>query len=193
MKLINEYLSRENINDCWFASYGMTELTKIAQPCRLMPGNFPQDVAEQPIEPTPPVIEGTVLLSVTTLPPRGGTEYLPIAQSEPIAQIGGSVFVYRGRFEIPLASALSYAVRVDQLVRLKRFEEAMVNGRQAVNLAPSDSRTHLSLGIALARSGAKEEARREFETVIETAKSSPSLFRNAEVRALQEIKRLADN
>ncbi len=155
-----------------------------------MPGSFPQDVAEQPIEPTPPIIEGTVLLSVTTLPPRGGTEYLPIAQSEPIAQIGGSVFVYRGHFEVPLAAALSYAVRVDQLVRLKRFEEAIVDGRKAIELAPDDSRTHLALGIALARSGQKEEARREFETVIEKAKSNPALFRNAEVRAQQEIRRL---
>ena len=118
---------------------------------------------------------------------------LPIAQSKPIAQIGGSIFVYQGRFEIPLAAALSHAERANQFVRLNRFEEAVADGRKAIELAPDDSRAHFSLGIALARAGQKDEARREFETVIETAKSNPSLFRNVEVRAQQEIKRLAGN
>ena len=192
-KLVNEYLARENITDCWFASQGNAELTRVSQPCRLMPGSFPQSLTDQPDEPVPPVIEGTVLLTVLTLPPRGGTEYLPIAQSKPIAQIGGSIFVYQGRFEIPLAAALSHAERANQFVRLNRFEEAVADGRKAIELAPDDSRAHFSLGIALARAGQKDEARREFETVIETAKSNPSLFRNVEVRAQQEIKRLAGN
>ena len=189
MKLISGYIARENVKDCWFGYYGMTELVRISQPCRLMTGSFPADVAEQPIEPTPPVIEGTVLLSTSALPPRGGAEYLPIAQSEPIAQIGGSIFVYRGRFEIPLVAALSHAVRVDQLVRLNRFEEAVADGQTAVELGANDPRTHLSLGIALARSGQKDEARREFETAIELAKPNP-VFRNTEVRAQQELSRL---
>ncbi|MBA2525635.1 MAG: glycosyltransferase family 39 protein [Pyrinomonadaceae bacterium] len=189
-KLAGEYLARENISDCWFASQGNVELTRVSQPCRLMPGSFPGSVTDEPDEPVPPVIEGTVLLGVLSLPPRGGNEYVPITQSQPIAQIGGSVFVYRGRFEIPLAAALSHAERANQFVRLKRFEEAVADGRKAIELAPNDSRTHLSLGIALARAGQKDEARREFETTIEVAKLNPSLFRNAEVRAQQEIERL---
>ncbi len=188
-KLVNEYLARENISDCWFAGWGTVELMRVSQPCRLMPGSFPLGGGEQLDEPLPPVIEGTILLSVTTLPPRGGAEYLPIAQSQPIAQIGGSIFVYRGRFEVPLAAALSHAIRADRLVRLNRFEEAVADGQTAVKLAPADSRAHLSLGVALARAGQKDEARREFETVIELAKSNP-VFRNAEVRARQELSRL---
>jgi 4-amino-4-deoxy-L-arabinose transferase-like glycosyltransferase len=189
-KLVAEYLARESITDCWFAPYGLTDLTRVLQPCRLMPGGFPADVTDDPIDPTPSVIEGTVLLSITTLPPRGGPEFLPVAESEPIAEIGGSVFVYRGRFEIPLAAALSHAIRADQLVRLKRFDEAIVDGRKAVELGPEDSRTHLSLGLAWARAGQKEEARREFEKVVETSASNPALFRSAEVRARQEMGRL---
>ncbi len=138
----------------------------------------------------PPVIEGTVLLSVTTLPPRGDEEFLPIAQSQPIAQIGGSIFVYRGRFEVPLAAALSHARRAEQLVRLNRFEEALTDGRKAVELAPNHPRTHLWLGIALARIGQKDEARREFEMAIRFVEANPSLFRNVELRARQELKRL---
>jgi len=76
MKLISEYLARENVKDCWFGFFGMTELTRISQPCRLMTGSFPADVAEQPIDPTPPVIEGTILLSTSNLPPRGGPDLI---------------------------------------------------------------------------------------------------------------------
>jgi tetratricopeptide (TPR) repeat protein len=141
-------------------------------------------------EPVPPVIEGDVLVSVANLPPRGGSEYLPIAQTEPIAKIGGSVFVYRGRFEIPLAAALSRAARASQFVRLNRFDEAVDEGRMAVELAPSDPRPHLSLGSALARAGRTDEARRELELAIETGKSDPALFRITEIRARQELGRL---
>ncbi|HZH34719.1 MAG TPA: hypothetical protein VEX64_07760, partial [Pyrinomonadaceae bacterium] len=62
-------------------------------------------------------------------------------------------------------------------------------GRKAVELGANDPRTHLALGLALARNKQKDEARREFETVIELAKPNP-VFRNAEVRALQELSRL---
>ncbi len=39
--------------------------------------------------------------------PRGN-EYLPVIRNEPIANIGGSILVYRGRFEVPLVAALSH-------------------------------------------------------------------------------------
>jgi tetratricopeptide (TPR) repeat protein len=188
-KLVNEYLARENIKDCWFAGWGNVELMSVSQPCRMLPNSFPRVIVPLD-EPIPPVIEGTVLISVASLPPRGGSEYLPVAQSEPIAQIGGSIFVYQGRFEVPLVAALSHATRANQLVRPNRFEEAVADARAAVELAPDDPRPHLSLGIALSRNGKTDEARKEFETVIELAKSNASLFRNAENRARRELGRV---
>jgi tetratricopeptide (TPR) repeat protein len=106
-----------------------------------------------------------------------------------MAFIGGNVLVYRGRFEIPLAAAISPTYRVGQFLRLNRVEEAVAEGRQAVELAPGDPRTHLSLGLALVRAGQKDEARQEFEQTIALAKSDPA-FRNVEVRAQQELRRL---
>ena len=117
---------------------------------------------------------------------------MPIARSAPIAQIGGNIFVYRGRFEIPLAAAMSHAYRSGQFLRSNRVAEAVAEGRKAIELGANDPRTHLALGLALVRNGQKDEARREFETVIELAKSNP-VFRNAEVRVRQEIKRLGSN
>ncbi|HEX9927914.1 MAG TPA: glycosyltransferase family 39 protein [Pyrinomonadaceae bacterium] len=190
LKLVNEYLRSENINDCWFANFGGGELARRALPCRLMPGSYDWNATEEPVAPIPGVIEGTVLLSVAVLPPLGGDEYKSVIASEPVAQIGGSIFVYRGRFEVPLASALSYVARSQQLVLMNRFEEAITDARQAIALLPDDARSHYALAVALARADQPDEARREFETTIQLAKSNPEIFRQAEMRARAELERL---
>jgi hypothetical protein len=190
LKLVNEYLRSENINDCWFANFGGGELARRALPCRLMPGSYDWNATEEPVDPIPGVIEGTILLSVAVLPPLGGDEYKSVIASEPVAQIGGSIFVYRGRFEVPLASALSYVARSQQLVRMNRLDEAIGDARQAINLLPDDARSHYVLGVALARADQPDEARREFETTIQLAKSNPAIFRQAEMRARAELEQL---
>lgn len=157
-------------------------------PCRLMTGGA--TLSENLIVPIPSVIEGTVLLSRTVLPPRGTEAYLPVAQSQPVAQIGGSVFVYRGRFEIPLASAASYAARANQLTELKRFDEAVADARKGIEIAPQAVQPHFALGLALSGSGQKEEARQALETAIGLMQSNPALYRNAEIRARRELERL---
>jgi hypothetical protein len=190
LKLVNEYLARENISDCWFAAFAGGELNRVSQPCRLIPGSLNWFGTEEIVEPIPPVIEGTILLSVSVLPPRWADEYLPIAQTKPIAQIGGSILVYHGRFEVPLAAALSHIGRALWLIQRNRFEEAVVESRKAVELAPDDTRTHFSLALALARAGQKYEARQQFGTAIELARANPSMYRNLELRAWQEIAQL---
>jgi hypothetical protein len=189
LKLVSEYLARENVTDCWFAAFNHRELVEAMQPCRVLPSALRVLVSQTIIEPVPPVIEGTVLVSISELPPRGRGEYMPIAQSEPIAFIGGNTLVYRGRFEIPLAAAMSHAYRAGQFLRVNQTEEALAEGRRAVELGGDDPRTHLALGLALARTGQKTEARSELEAAIELAKPDPA-FRNAEVRAQQELQKL---
>lgn len=190
LKFVNEYLAQNNINDCWFVGMGNAQLKRVSQPCRIMPDTFRWWMNNAVDEPVPPIIEGTVLISTRDLPPRGGKEYLPVTQGEPIAQIGGSIFVYQGRFEVPLVAALSRVRRSGQFARLNRVEEAVTEGREAVNLAAADPRAHLALGLALLRAGQKTEARREFAEVVELTKSNPALFRAEEVRARLEIERL---
>ena len=189
IKLVNEYLAREKISDCWIAAFVHPELIGAIQPCHVLPSGLRVLLSRNVAEPVPPVIEGTVFVSVNELPPRGGDEYVPIAQTAPIGFIGGNIFVYRGRFEIPLASAISRSYRVGQFLRLNRVDEAVKEGQMAVDLAPADSRTHLSLALALVRAGKIDEARRELGKTIELAKPNP-VFRNIEVRAQQEVERL---
>jgi tetratricopeptide (TPR) repeat protein len=190
LKLAGDYLKRENVNDCWFAAFNHRELVEAMLPqCRVLPSALRILVSQTVIEPVPPVVEGTILISFNELPPRGGGEYLPIAKSEPIAFLGGNTFVYRGRFEVPLAAAMSHAYRSGQFLRVNQINEAVAEAREAVRLAPEDPRPHLALGLALSRAGQRDEARRELETAAESAKTNPA-FRNAEVRARQELERL---
>lgn len=189
MKLVSEYLARENVKDCWIATFVHPEMIRSVQPCRPMPSGVRVMVSRELIDPLPPVIEGTVVLSIIELPPRGGDEYVPIAQSEPIAFIGGNTYVYQGRFEIQLAAAISRVHRSNHFLRMGNVEEAVAEGRLAVELGPHDSRTHLAVGLALASSGQKEEARRELDKAAELAHADVR-FRNQEVWARREIERM---
>jgi len=190
LKFINEYLARENVTDCWIVAFNHREMARAMQPCRVLPSGLRVIVSQTVIEPVPAVVEGTVVVTVNELPPRGGKEYAPFTQGEPVAFIGGNTFVYRGRFEIPLAAAMSRAYRSGQFLRMNFTEEAIAEGREAVALGGADARTHLALGLALARvAGQRDEARKELEIAAEIGKTDP-VFRNAEVRARQELERL---
>jgi Flp pilus assembly protein TadD len=68
-------------------------------------------------------------------------------------------------------------------------DQAISEGRQAAELGPADPRTHLALGLALARSGLKEQARSELEKAAELAKADVR-FRNQEVQARHELERM---
>ncbi|MCD9188590.1 MAG: glycosyltransferase family 39 protein [Pyrinomonadaceae bacterium] len=193
LKFMKEYVERNKIADCWTAGSNNIAIIRAAQPCRVMPGSFPLSVSDEPQEVIPPVIEGTVLLAAISMPPRGGAEYAPIMQTEPIDRIANGVFVYRGRFAIPLASALSHVERTNQLMLSNRFAEALADAQKAVELAPDDARTHFALGSAFARNGQSEAANAEFQKTIEIGKTNPGLFRRFEVSAEQEIKRLHEN
>src|SRR4030095_13186083 len=157
--------------------------------CRPMPSSMRIMISRDLIDPVPPVIEGTIVVNERDIPPLGGDEYLPIIKSQPIAFIGGNIFVYQGRFEVPLVAAMSRVHRSCYFLRMNDVDEAISEGRQAAELGPDDPRTHLALGLALARSRQKEEARSELDRAAELAKADVR-FRNQEVRARQELARM---
>ncbi|HQU85064.1 MAG TPA: phospholipid carrier-dependent glycosyltransferase [Pyrinomonadaceae bacterium] len=193
VKLAREYLVRENITDCWFAAFGHVELIKHTQPCRPLPSALRILLSQDLIEPVPPVIEGTILVSVNELPPRGGDEYVPLLKSQPVALIGGNILVYQGRFEVPLAAAMSHAYRSGQFLRLGQTENAIAEGEKAVALGGEDPRPHIALGVALVRVGQKDAARAEFQKALELARKNIGTFRTQEVRAALELERLDGN
>jgi hypothetical protein len=189
MKLVSEYLARENVQDCWIVAFVHPEMIRSVQPCRPMPSAVRIMISRDLIDPVPPVVEGTIVLNERDVPPLGGDEYVPITRSDPIAFIGGNTYVYRGKFDVPLAGALSRVHRSGYFLRVNDVDQAVSEGRQAAELGPADPRTHLALGLALARSGLKEQARSELEKAAELAKADVR-FRNQEVQARHELERM---
>ena len=64
-------------------------------------------------------------------------------------------------------------------LRVKDLDQAIGEGRQAVEMAPNDPRPHLALGRALVQAGQKEEAKREFETTIDRSRATLRLMVNS--------------
>jgi 4-amino-4-deoxy-L-arabinose transferase-like glycosyltransferase len=192
IKLVNEYLQRENIKDCWFANFGGGGLAQSEQPCRLLPGGFGWNFSDKPIDAVPPVIEGIVLISTNVAPPyRNSAEYLSITEkAKPLAQIGSTILVYQGRFEIPLAAASSHLERCEQLNRIKRYREAIEECRLTIKLIPNNIQAHFLLGAALSKAQESEEARREFEKTIEMTKTHSGDFRNLILLTQNELNQL---
>jgi len=84
---------------------------------------------------------------------------------------------------------MSHVHRSGYFLRASDVDNAIAEGRQAAELGRDDPRTHLALGLALGRSGQKEEARSELAKAAELANADVR-FRNQEVRARQELERM---
>lgn len=189
MKLVNEYIAEHDIKNCWIAGFVHPEMLPHIQPCRVMPSGLRILISRNVVDPVPPVIDGTVFLSSNELPPQGAGEYLPVTSGQPEALIGGNMLVYRGRFEVPLVAAMSHVHRSGALLRLGQVDSAIAEAREAIEFFSDDPRPHLALGLALARAKQKDEARREFGMAASLSMDKP-VFRNAEVRARQELTKL---
>lgn len=173
LKIIDDYLKKADIHDCWLAYFGNGELARINQPCHLMPASG-WDITEEAIQPLPPVIEGTVLLStevVRPLDPEVKGMFDAIAKTEPVGMLGGGILVYRGRFEVPLAAALTYVYRGSGLNRLNRIDEAIADFREAMKLAPNDPRPRSFLAGALATRAGKTLVARQGAAVNDALES----------------------
>lgn len=185
-----EYLKKENISDCWWASFGNPAVSRATVPCRFLPDGFLMRPGAELDDVVPPQIDGTLLISVSNLPPRGGPEYATLLEMEPVEQLGGTILVFKGRFDLPLVAAFSHSVRASWLTREGRAEEAIIEAMEGARLAPDDPRVYFHLGSAYAALGKAAEACTAFETTIKLATINPGLFRNWEVRANSELGKL---
>lgn len=149
LKRVDQFVARHRISECWYAGVGAPMLHRAEQPCRLLPDGYRWLVVD-PLEPAvPPLISGTIFLSVRLLPPRGGDEYKPLLESPGRRMLAGTLLVFEGEFEVPRLASISHARRADALVQLGRNQEALVEARRAVALAPDDPRARTSLAYVL--------------------------------------------
>ena len=116
--------------------------------------------------------------------------YEQFKRLRPTADIEHGVFVFDGHFEIPLASALSYVQKAQNLLATRQVEQALAGAQAAAALAPNDVQTQVTLGDALSAIGQPEEARAAYEKALGLAKTVEPEFQARSISSIEQ--KLAD-
>ncbi len=175
LKAVRDYLARHQIHDCWLAYFGSADPDYYGIPCKPLPDSFATWWGK-PAQVVPQTYEGTVLISATELDGTytGPGELNPYGQFQPMrpaANLGDSVLVYQGRFDMTLACAMSRANHALELQRGGHLQDALREARQGVALAPRQPFSHYALGYYLELDKQTGEARSEYETALLLAKT----------------------
>jgi hypothetical protein len=177
LKSVKAYLDENHITDCWFAYFpdGAVEPSDYGVRCKRLPTGSSLSWFLLPME-VPPVIEGTVLISDSDLE---GVEsgdgplnwFEPFRAVKPVAVLQEGVYVYRGRFAVPLMSALVDVRRTGELVQAGQPEAALGVAEQAVALAPDAAATQINLADILASHQRWSEALGHYQRAGELART----------------------
>ena len=189
LKSIKQYLDQRGVKECWFLYFaeGVAEPNYYGIPCKPLPTistlwlNVPIDV--------PASIDGPVLISASNL---SGVEFGPgsldpygqFKQLKPTAVIDYGVFVFDGKFDMPLAAAISKVQRARNLAAEKQLDQALAEAQAAVTLAPDSIQTQLAVGDILREMGQPQQARPIYEKALELAKKIEPEF---QIRSIPNI------
>jgi len=190
LKLTKGYIDRLGIHNCWIVTDNLS-IAAATLPCRRMPGPFGAIMAYDLIESAPSQIDGAVFLSASALPPELSDAYEPIFQATPQAVIGGSIFVYEGRFDVPLAASFTHTLRASQFLGRADYKEAISEGRQAIVLAPDDPKARLMLGLAYAHDQDTADAVDQLQRALRLCGLDPIRFRRTREEVEEGIRSLA--
>ena len=189
LKSVKQYLDQRGVKDCWFLYFaeGVAEPTYYGIPCKPLPTistlwlNVPIDV--------PTSIEGPVLISASNL---SGVEFGPGSLNpygqfkllKPTSVIDHGVFVFDGKFDMPLAAAISKVQKARNLAAAKQFDQALQEAQAAVALAPDSIEPQLALGDILNEMGQPQQARPIYEKALALAKTIEPEF---QIRSIPNI------
>ena len=189
LKSVKQYLDARGVKDCWFVYFaaGVAEPGYYGIPCKPLP-TINTLWLNEPIE-VPASIDGPVLISASNL---SGLEFGPgpldpygqFKLLKPTAVIDRGVFVFDGKFDMPLAAAISKVQKAQNLAQAKQLDQALQEAQAAVALAPDSIRTQLALGDILLAMGQPQQARASFEKALELAKTIEPEF---QIRSVPEI------
>jgi tetratricopeptide (TPR) repeat protein len=191
LKAVKKYLEGRGVKECWFVYFaeGVAEPGYYGIPCKPLP-TLNTLWVNQRIE-VPASIEGPVLVSAGNLSgfefgPGPLNPYEQFKHLRPTAVIGREVFVFDGRFDVPLASALGRVQKAQNLLAAGQAEQALAEAQAALALAPEAVQTRMMMGDALAAAGSPAEARAEYEKALSLAKTIEPEF---QVRSVPDIER----
>jgi len=191
LKSVKQYLDQRGVKECWFLYFaeGVAEPSYYGIPCKPLPTintlwlNLPMDV--------PRSINGPVLISASNL---SGVEFGP-GTLDPYAQfkllkptslIDRGVFVFDGKFDLPLAAAISKVQKAQNLAQQKQLDQALQEAQAAVALSPDSIHTQLALGDILREMGQPQQARASYEKALQLAKTIEPEFQIRSVPTIEE-------
>lgn len=191
LKSIKQYLDQRGVRECWFVYFaaGVAEPSYYGIPCKPLP-TVNTLWLNEPIE-VPNSINGPVLISASNL---SGVEFGPgpldpygqFKLLKPSAVIDRSVFVFDGKFDLPLAAAIWKVQKSQNLVQAKQLDEALREAQEAVALAPDAIQAQLALGDVLNEMGQRKQARTCYQKALELAKTIEPEF---QIRSVPDIER----
>jgi tetratricopeptide (TPR) repeat protein len=170
------YLANRAGTPCWMAYFGSVDPAYYGIPCKQFPVHE-SSFWGRPMDIIPPVVQGDVLMSATEMSGqlRGPAELNPYEQFQklpPAECLAGSILVFHGSFNVPLASALSRLGRIADLAHSQNYDAALEEARSAEALAPQSVDVQFSLGQVLRLMGRNEEARQAFQTALLLAQTN---------------------
>jgi len=191
LKSVKQYLDQRGVKECWFLYFaeGVAEPSYYGIPCKPLPTintlwlNLPMDV--------PRSINGPVLISASNL---SGVEFGPgtldpyarFRLLKPTSVIDRGVFVFDGKFDLPLAAALSKVQKAQNLAQEKQLDQALQEAQAAVALSPDSIHTQLALGDILREMGQPQQARASYEKALQLAKTIEPEFQIRSVPTIEE-------
>ena len=191
LKATKLYLDQRGVRDCWFVYFGegIADYKYYGIPCKPLPTVVTlwlNDQLEVPVS-----IDGPVLISAATLSgfefgPGSLNPYEQFQRLAPTAVIQHGVFVFDGRFDIPLAAALNHARKAQNLLGATQLEAALAEAQTAVTLAPNSVDVQLTLGDVLAAMGQTAQARAVYEKALELAKIIEPEFQIRSIPAIEQ-------
>ena len=191
LKSIKQYLDRRGVKECWFLYFaeGVAEPHYYGIPCKPLPTistlwlNVPIDV--------PNSIDGPVLISASNLSsvefgPGLLDPYGQFKTLKPTAVIDDGVFVFDGKFDVPLVAAISKVQKAQNLAQSKQLNQALQEARAAVALAPEAIQTQLALGDILLQTGDAPQARACYEKALTLAQTIEPEFQIRSVPSIEQ-------
>jgi hypothetical protein len=157
------YVREHHIQNCWIAYFAAPFIlpADYGIPCKLLPTADTASVDE--VLEVPPVIDGTVLVSAGTLNgfefgTRVLNPYETMRLAKPDDFIQNGVFVFHGRFPMPLAASMAHTQRSGFLLKAKNPQGALEEAETAERLAPGEVQPAMAVGDAEAALGHKDLA-----------------------------------
>jgi hypothetical protein len=191
LKSVKRYIDQRGVKDCWFEYFaaGVAEPGYYGIPCKPLP-TLSTLWLNQQID-VPPSIDGPVFISTGNL---SGFEFGPgpldpfdqFKRLTPTAVIDDSVFVFDGKFDVRLASAISKVQKALNFAQAKQLDAALQEADAAVALAPDSVDTQLALGDILRDLGQTQQARTSYERALQLAKTIEPEF---QIRRVPDIER----